>query len=105
MAQHANPLTNRNNYPAAQTCDILLHGIPADAIRASFARPFRVLKPGSEPQTSAIGRYAHLNTLQEWQADQIARISDEPFLHESASLDPMARVTNAPAVELDRNPS
>ena len=72
------------------TSYILLHEMPADAIRAAFAEAWRVLKPGGDLLMSDVARYANMNKVQEWQADQIARFGGEPFWRESASLDLVA---------------
>ena len=83
------------------TSYILLHEMPADAIRASFAEAYRVLKPGGDLLMSDVARYAHLNKVQEWQADQLARFGGEPFWRESASLDLVAALADAGFEEVD----
>ena len=77
------------------TSYILLHELPADAIRASFAEAYRLLRPGGDLLMSDVARYAHLNKVQEWQADQLARYGGEPFWRESASLDLVAALEDA----------
>ncbi|MCY4157462.1 MAG: class I SAM-dependent methyltransferase [Gammaproteobacteria bacterium] len=80
---------------------ILLHEMPADAIRAAFAEAYRVLEPGGDLLMSDVARYAHLNKVQEWQADQTARFGGEPFWRESASLDLAAILEEAGFEEVD----
>ncbi len=77
------------------TSYILLHEMPASAIRACFAEAYRVLAPGGDLLMSDVARYAHLNKIQEWQADQLARFGGEPFWRESASLDLVAALKDA----------
>ncbi len=77
------------------TSYILLHELPDKAIRACFAEAYRVLEPGGDLLMSDVARYAHLNKVQEWQADQLARYGGEPFWRESASLDLVAALKDA----------
>jgi len=69
------------------TSYILLHEMPATAIRRMFAEAFRVLAPGGDMLMADVTRYADLDKLAEWQADFGARFGGEPFWRESASLD------------------
>lgn len=66
---------------------IMLHEMPADAIRASFAEALRVLRPGGDMVMSDVTRYADLDRLSAWKADRSAKFGGEPHWRESASLD------------------
>ncbi|WP_285017451.1 class I SAM-dependent methyltransferase [Novosphingobium sp. fls2-241-R2A-195] len=66
---------------------ILLHELPAEAIRAVFAEAFRVLEPGGDMIMSDVTRYADMDKLGVWRADSGARYGGEPHWRESASLD------------------
>jgi SAM-dependent methyltransferase len=66
---------------------IMLHEMPTEAIRASFAEALRVLKPGGDMLMSDVTRYADLDRLAAWKADRSAKFGGEPFWRESASLD------------------
>lgn len=66
---------------------IMLHEMPADAIRASFAEALRVLRPGGDMVMSDVTRYADLDRLAAWKADRSAKFGGEPHWRESASLD------------------
>ena len=66
---------------------IILHEMPAEAIRACFAEALRVLEPGGDMLMSDVTRYADLDRLAAWKADRSARYGGEPHWRESASLD------------------
>ena len=66
---------------------ILLHEVPEVTIEAIFAEAFRVLKPGGDMIMSDVTRYADLDKLAAWKADQGALYGGEPHWRESASAD------------------
>lgn len=66
---------------------ILLHEVPEATIEAIFAEAFRVLKPGGDMIMSDVTRYADLDKLASWKADQGALYGGEPHWRESASAD------------------
>lgn len=69
------------------TSYIVLHEVPADAIRAIFAEAFRVLTPGGDMLMSDVTRYADLDNLARLNADRGARSGGEPHWRSSASAD------------------
>lgn len=69
------------------TSYILLHEVPAKAIKAIFKEAFRVLKPGGDFIMSDVTRYADMNKLDVWKADHGARNGGEPHWRSSASSD------------------
>lgn len=66
---------------------ILLHELPAEAVRAVFAEAFRVAKPGGDMIMSDVSRYADLDKTARWRADRGARYGGEPHWRASAELD------------------
>lgn len=66
---------------------ILLHELPADAIKRVFAEAFRVCKSGGDMIMSDVTRYADLDKLSVWKADRGATYGGEPHWRASASLD------------------
>ena len=66
---------------------IMLHEMPADAIREAFAEALRVLAPGGDMLMSDVTRYADLDRLSAWKADSSAKYGGEPHWRASASLD------------------
>jgi len=69
------------------TSYILLHEMPADAVKSMFKEALRVMKPGGELLMSDVTRYADLSKLEQWRADRGAMYGGEPHWRESASLD------------------
>lgn len=66
---------------------IILHEMPASAIKAAFAEAFRLLEPGGDMVMSDVTRYADMDKLSAWKADRGARYGGEPHWRESAQLD------------------
>ncbi len=66
---------------------ILLHEVPARIIKALFKEAYRVLEPGGDLLMSDVTRYADMDKLSVWKADNAARFGGEPHWRASASLD------------------
>lgn len=69
------------------TSYILLHEMPAKAIRAMFSEAFRLLEPGGDLVMSDVPRYADMDKIAVWKADREAKYGGEPHWRSSASLD------------------
>ncbi len=66
---------------------IILHEMPAHAIRATFAEAFRLLEPGGQMLMSDVTPYRMLDRLGAWRADASANKGGEPYWREAATLD------------------
>lgn len=73
---------------------IILHEMPADAIRKLFKEAFRLLEPGGDMLMSDVTRFADMDKLAVWKADRGAKFGGEPHWRESASLD-LAEIARA----------
>lgn len=69
------------------TSYIIMHEMPAPAIRRMFAEAWRLLEPGGQMLMSDVVPYARLDKLAEWRADWLARHGGEPWWREAASMD------------------
>lgn len=69
------------------TSYILLHEMPANAVRSVFKEAFRVARRGADMLMSDVTRYAALDKLGVFRADYGAKYGGEPHWRESASLD------------------
>ena len=79
---------------------IMLHEMPADAIRATLEEALRVLAPGGDLVMSDVTRYADLDKLSAWQADRSAKYGGEPHWRASASLDLAALASDVGFVDV-----
>lgn len=94
----------RTGFPESRfdlvTSYILLHEIPANAVRATFAEAFRLLEPGGDVLMADVTRYAVMDPIAVWQQDTAAKREVEPFWRESASLDLAAVAREAGFVDV-----
>jgi SAM-dependent methyltransferase len=77
------------------TSYIVLHEIPAEAIKAQLREAFRMLRPGGDVLFSDVTRYQALSKSAVRWADYTAVHGGEPFWRESASLDLAAAAREA----------
>jgi len=75
------------------TSYILLHELPAVAVKGVFAEAFRLLEPGGDMLMIDVVRFAALDRRAEWRAYREAIHGGEPYWRESASLD-LAKVAH-----------
>jgi 2-polyprenyl-3-methyl-5-hydroxy-6-metoxy-1,4-benzoquinol methylase len=83
------------------TSYILLHELPASAIRETFAEAFRLLEPGGDMVMADVTRYEKMDPIAVWMQDSAARREVEPFWRESATLDLAAAATAAGFVDAE----
>ncbi len=69
---------------------ILLHELPATAIRQVFAEAFRLLEPGGAMIMSDVPPYAAQDKLTTWRFDRGAIRGGEPFWREAGQIDTVA---------------
>lgn len=69
------------------TSYILLHELPEEAMRATFAEAYRILEPGGDVMMCDAPRFAAMDPIAVWQQDDNAVREIEPFWRETASLD------------------
>ncbi len=74
---------------------IILHEMPAAAIRAAFVEAFRLLEPGGQMLMSDVTPYRTMDKMGVWRADWMANRGGEPYWREAASLDWSAAARDA----------
>ena len=79
---------------------ILLHELPADAVRAVWREAFRILEPGGQVLMSDVTPYAALDRMAAWRADWLAKRGGEPWWREAATLDGKAEAEAAGFVDV-----
>lgn len=80
------------------TSFILLHELPAAAIRDVFKEAYRLLEPGGDLLFSDVRPFWDMDKLTEWRAYHLAVYGGEPYWRESASLN-LAEVAEAAGFE------
>ena len=66
---------------------ILLHEMPASAIRAIFEEAYRLLEPGGDMLMSDVRPFRDMDRLTEWRAYYVAVNGGEPHWLEAATID------------------
>ena len=69
------------------TSFILLHELPATAIKDIFAEAFRLLESGGHLLMTDVVPYNELTKLEAWRKEQLARTGGEPYWREAATVD------------------
>lgn len=82
------------------TSYIILHEMPASAIRAMFAEAFRLLEPGGQMLMTDVTPYRAMDKLGQWRADWLAQHGGEPWWRESATMDQPAAAREAGFVDV-----
>jgi SAM-dependent methyltransferase len=77
------------------TSYILLHEMPANAIKEMFREAYRLLEPGGDLLMSDVPRYADMNKLDIVKADREAILGGEPHWRSAAQLDLVAAAKEA----------
>jgi ubiquinone/menaquinone biosynthesis C-methylase UbiE len=66
---------------------ILLHEMPASAIRAVFEEAYRLLEPGGDMLMSDVRPFRDMDRLTEWRAYYVAVNGGEPHWLDAATID------------------
>ncbi len=69
------------------TSFILLHELPATAIRDVFAEAYRLLEPGGDLLMTDVVPYEELSKMESWRKEHLARTGGEPYWREAATVD------------------
>jgi ubiquinone/menaquinone biosynthesis C-methylase UbiE len=91
---------------------ILMHEMPASAIRAIFEEAYRLLEPGGDMLMSDVRPFRDMDRLTEWRAYYVAVNGGEPHWLEAATIDLAAtaeevgfvNARSGPAIEEFRYP-
>lgn len=69
---------------------IVLHELPADAIRAVFAEAYRLLEPGGTMMMTDVPPYSEHSKMTVWRFDRAGVLGGEPYWRESSLVDTVA---------------